>query len=150
MEEEIYALHRLLHEDKRYTLEAYVFVREALAYASNVLNLGNETSTPEPEVQLDLDSTQEELTPFKERHLTGQELCDAIRQYAIKEFGYMAQLVLDKWGITKTQDFGNIVYNMIDVGLMKKSPADCREHFDDVYDFSDAFERDYELKISGT
>ena len=56
MEEEIYALHRLLHEDKRYPLEAYVFVREALAYASNVLNLDNETSTPEPEVQLDLES----------------------------------------------------------------------------------------------
>ena len=115
MEEEIYALHRLLDRDRRYPLEAYIFVREGLAYASNVLNLGNETTVeePEPELQLELDATQEELMPLKERHLTGQELCDAIRVYAINEFGYMARLVLEKWGITQTQDFGNIVYNMI-------------------------------------
>ena len=152
MEEEIYALHRLLDRDRRYPLEAYIFVREGLAYASNVLNLGNETTVeePEPELQLELDATQEELMPLKERHLTGQELCDAIRVYAINEFGYMARLVLEKWGITQTQDFGNVVYNMIEVGLMKKSANDCREHFDDVYDFSNAFERDYELKISGS
>ncbi|MDG2014067.1 MAG: hypothetical protein P8J33_11205 [Pirellulaceae bacterium] len=150
MEEEIYALHRLLDRDTRYPLEAYIFVREGLAYASNVLNLGNETVAEEPDLQLELDATQEDLTPHKERHLTGQELCDAIRVYAINEFGYMARLVLEKWGITQTQDFGNIVYNMIEVGLMKKSTNDCREHFDDVYDFANAFERDYELKISGS
>ena len=150
MEEEIYALHRLLRRDTRYPLDAYVFVREALSYASNVLNLGSESPPMEQEVQLDLESPHEELEPLTERHLTGQELCDAIRLYALNEFGFMARLVLEKWGITKTQHFGDIVYNMIEVGLMKKSPKDSRSHFDDVYEFADVFERDFEVKLSGS
>ncbi len=148
MEEEIYALHRLLRRDTRYPLEAYVFVREALSYASSVLNLGSESPPVLPEVQLDLESRQEELEPITERHLTGQELCEAIRLYALNEFGYMARVVLEKWGITETQHFGDIVYNMIEVGLMKKSPKDSRAHFDAVYDFADVFEKDFDLKLS--
>jgi len=148
MEDEIYSLHKLLKKDTRYPLPAYVFVREALGYASDILNLGSESSPVETEVQLDLDSKQEELDPVVERHLTGQELCEAIRLYAINEFGYMAKVVLENWGITQTQDFGNIVYNMIDVGLMKKSPRDSRAHFDDVYDFEAVFDRDFEMKLS--
>lgn len=150
MEEEIYALHRLLRRDTRYPLDAYVFVREALSYASNILNLGSETAPVETEVQLDLEHQHEELEPLTERHLSGQELCDAIRLYALNEFGYMARVVLSNWGIEKTQHFGDIVYNMIDVGLMKKSPRDSRSHFDDVYDFRDVFEKDFELKLSGS
>ena len=57
----------------------------------------------------------------------------------------MARAVLENWGITLTQHFGDIVYNMIDVGLMKKSPRDSRAHFDDVYDFKSVFETDFEL-----
>jgi uncharacterized repeat protein (TIGR04138 family) len=150
MEEEIYALHRLLRRDTRFPLEAYVFVREALAYASNVMNLGSETEAAEPEIQLNLEASQEELPALRERHLTGQELCEAIRVYALNEFGFMARVVLEKWGITNTGHFGDIVYNMIEVGLMKKSPRDSRSHFDDVYDFADVFEKDFELKLSGS
>ena len=150
MEEEIYSLHRLLRRDTRYPLDAYIFVREALSYASNVLNLGCESTPVESEVHLDLDARQEELEPISERHLSGQELCDAIRLYALNEFGYMARLVLEKWGVTNTGNFGDIVYNMIEVGLMKKSPKDSRSHFDNVYEFDIVFERDFELKPSGS
>lgn len=150
MEDEVYSLHKLLKNDTRFPLDAYVFVREALGYASDILNLGSDTVQVEPEVQLDLESRHEELEPITERHLTGQELCEAIRLYAINEFGYMAKVVLQKWGITRTQHFGDIVYNMIEVGLMKKSPRDSRSHFDNVYDFDDVFEKDFELKLSGS
>lgn len=145
MEDEVYNLHKLLKKDTRFPLDAYIFVREALGYASDILNLGSETAPIETEVQLDLDAKFEESEPLTERHLTGQELCEAIRMYAIKEFGYMARVVLENWGITLTQHFGDIVYNMIDVGLMKKSPRDSRAHFDDVYDFKSVFETDFEL-----
>ena len=50
-----------------------------------------------------------------ERHLTGQELCEAIRQYAVEEFGYLAKSVLNSWGVYKTRDFGNIVFNLIEI-----------------------------------
>lgn len=145
MREEIIALHRLLKKDPRFPLDAYVFVREALTYASDELNLGSARFAAPLDDDGD-DEDGDEPTP-EERHLTGQELCEAIRQYAIEQFGYMARVVLGNWGISQTSHFGDIVYNMIDVGLMKKSPDDCRSHFEDVYDFDDVFDKQYEIRV---
>lgn len=144
MKDEVMALHRLLRKDTRFPLDAYLFVREALAFAADELNLGS-ARFEEPVLELDDEEPDEESVV--ERHLTGQELCDAIRQFAIDQFGYMARIVLRNWGISSTSHFGDIVYNMIDVGLMKKSPQDCRTHFDDVYDFEEVFDRQYQMKL---
>lgn len=143
MPDEILPLQQLLREDNRYPLEAYVFLREALAYASDILHLGSDAPL-EPELEISASPS----SGTAERHLTGQELCQAIRLYAVKQFGYMAKTVLNHWGINSTSDFGNIVYNMIGVGLMKKSSDDRRTHFDDVYDFDDVFEKQFEMKQS--
>ena len=75
-----------------------------------------------------------------EHHVTGQQLCDGIRQYALSQFGLMSKTVLNSWGIHSTSDFGEIVYNLINVGVLKKSPQDRRSHFDGVYDFNEAFD----------
>ncbi len=147
MRDEVISLHRLLRKDPRYPLDAYLFVREALSFAADELNLGSaQFEAP----ILDIEAQPSDEEGIVERHLTGQELCEAIRQYAINQFGYMAQVVLGNWGIRATGDFGDIVYNMIEVGLMKKSPQDCRTHFDDVYDFEEVFERQFQMKMSGS
>ena len=80
-----------------------------------------------------------------ERHLTGQDLCEAVRQFSIQEYGYMARVVLKSWGLESTGDIGNIVYNLIDIGRMKKSENDRRDHFDNVFDFENAFEKEFEI-----
>jgi len=137
-------LAQVLAEDKRYRLEAYVFVFEALGFAHTVMGLGTEKPSeplppgmPEPE-------ESEERAP--ERHLTGQELCEAIRLYALDQFGLMAKTVLNGWGVHKTGDFGDIVFNLIRAGKMRKTPDDRREDFDDVYDFETALRRDFKIK----
>lgn len=117
---------QLITEDTRYPLEAYQFVRDALAYAQEILQMGR----PAPPAKSDAD---------EERHLTGQELCEAARQYAIQQYGMLALVVLKNLGIHSTSDIGEIVYNLIRVKLMKKSPTDRREDFNDVYDFAEAF-----------
>ena len=86
--------------------------------------------------------------PIVERHFTGQQLCESIRQYAINQFGYMAKVVLQNWNIDATSCFGDLVYNMIDVEIMKKSKSDRREDFDNVYEFNDVFETDLEINAS--
>ena len=91
-------------------------------------------------------SESEEEEGEEEKHLTGQQLCEAIRRYAQEQFGYMAVVVLKSWGITTTSDFGEIVYNMISIGQMRKSPNDRREHFDDVYDFGEAFQKNFKIR----
>ena len=141
----------LLKEDRRYAFEAYVFVFEALSYAQNVMQMGTETpirpsefeSASESEGPTEPESPSEE--EISERHVSGQELCEAIRQFAVDQFGYMAQTVLSNWGIEKTGDFGDIVFNLIGIGQMRKTPNDRREDFDDVYDFDAAFKQEFRI-----
>jgi uncharacterized repeat protein (TIGR04138 family) len=138
MTEETLALATILRKDSRYSLDAYLFVREALSYASDHLELyccGENLAT--------IDQVEEQKPV--ERHISGQQLCDGIRQYALAQFGLMSKTVLNSWGIHSTGDFGDIVYNLIRVGIMKKSPHDCRSHFDNVYEFDSAFEREFEI-----
>lgn len=115
----------LLRRDKRYRLDAYVFVFDALRFAQEQLGYGQ---------PLDEESALEE-----ERHVTGQQLCEAIRQYAVRQYGALAKNVLNHWGVQTTGDFGEIVFNLISIGQMRKTDSDRREDFDDVFDFDDAF-----------
>jgi uncharacterized repeat protein (TIGR04138 family) len=129
----------LLKNDRRYRFDAYVFVFEALNFAQNVLELGTEClSEPAAEEEPEAESPQ--------RHVTGQELCQAIRRYAVQQYGYMAKTVLNSWGVSKTGDFGEIVFNLIRIGHMRKTPSDRREDFDDVFDFETAFQREFRIR----
>lgn len=139
MNDEIYPLYRLLKEDTRYPLEAYQFVRDALSFAQDDLDMGTESSSNPSSLSL------EEVQQRPERHLTGQELCEAIRLYAINQYGYLSKTVLNQWGLNATGDFGNVVYNLISIGWMRKSQEDLREHFDDVYDFETVFLENFEF-----
>ena len=139
------AIAKLLKDDRRYPLEAYIFVFEALHYAQNVLGLGNESESEPSSVQ-----QEEEAEPGPQRHVTGQELCQAIRQFALEQYGYMAKLVLSNWGLHTTGDFGEIVFNLIRIGRMRKTPQDRREDFDDVYDFDSAFREEFRIVVPET
>ena len=139
MNDEIYPLYRLLKEDTRYPLEAYQFVRDALSFAQDDLDMGSESSSNPSSL------SSEESQQRPERHLTGQELCEAIRLYALHQYGYLSKTVLNQWGLNVTGDFGNVVYNLISIGWMRKSQDDLREHFDDVYDFSTVFLENFEF-----
>ena len=139
MTENQHPIFELLDQDKRYKLEAYQFVRDALSFAQEVLGLGKSQPQDDPPPL--------ESESLVEPHLTGQQLCEAVRQYSIEQFGYMAQMVLNNWGIRATGDVGEIVYNLIGIGLMKKSDTDCREDFENVFDFKQAFCNDFEITM---
>ncbi len=112
---------RLCEFDYAYDMEAYYFVRDALDYASSKLRA---------------ESTS--------RHVTGAELSEMAREYALQEFGPLSLLVLNEWGLYETSDFGEIVYKLINEGVFGKTETDQKEHFKDVYDFTDAFAKPFE------
>lgn len=112
------ALQEILTGDSRYAEEAYLFVREALDYTITILRKPH--SGPE-------------------RHVSGQELLEGIRKYALKEFGPMSKTVLGRWGIKTTEDFGEIVFCLVDKGVLGKTDEDRREDFAGGYDFEQAF-----------
>jgi uncharacterized repeat protein (TIGR04138 family) len=133
---------RLLEKDRRYTLEAYAFIFEALQYAHDVLGMGAER--PTERLPGAAEEGKEPAGP--QRHVTGQELCEAIRRYALDQYGYMAKTVLNSWGIHGTGDFGEIVFNLIRARQMRKTPADMRVDFDNIYDFDVAFREQFKIE----
>ena len=79
------------------------------------------------------------LQHHKPRHITGQELCEGLRGLLLREYGRLASDVLSAWNISETADFGNIVYALVDIGLLSVSNEDSRTDFTDVFHFHDAF-----------
>ena len=108
----------ILQKDPRYSREAYQFLREAL------------------------DHTQKAAAQQKKgepKHVNGQQLLEGIRSYALDQFGPMALMVLNEWGIRRGEDFGEIVFNMVESGLLAKTEEDSREDFKECYNFEEAF-----------
>ena len=99
--------------DPRFPVPAYRFIYEGLDYT--VKNIGCK------------------------RHVTGRELAEGLRNLAIEQFGGLAILVLGQWNIRKTADFGAMVFNLVEAGLMSRSESDSPEDFADVYDFARTF-----------
>lgn len=114
-------LDKILDWDDRYARQAYYFIMDALKHTLRKLQV--------------------------HRHVTGQELSVGIREYAIQQFGIIARLVFEQWGITKTRDFGEIVFNLINAGLMRKTEEDSIDDFNDVYDFEEEFETNYRIVV---
>lgn len=107
-------IEHIVKRDTRYKIDAYNFVLQALNY-----------------------TTSAKLK--KPRHITGRELLEGIRQYVKEQFGPMARTVLEYWGINFTEDFGNIVFNLVDAKILSKTEEDSIEGFKDGYDFKEAF-----------
>ncbi|MDP6794634.1 MAG: hypothetical protein QF721_00525 [Verrucomicrobiota bacterium] len=117
-------LEAILAKDNRYPREAYQFVREGLDYTQH--KMARMSGTNEP------------------RHVTGRELTDGMRQYALETYGPMAKLLLDEWGIRSTEDFGEIVFNLVENNLLAKTENDTRDDFAGGYDFGEAFTAPFE------
>lgn len=117
---------RVIREDGRYPVEAYQFLHAGLERASRLAH--GEPSGDEP------------------RHVTGRQLCEGLRDLAIERWGMLARTVLAHWRIHRTRDFGEMVFLLVEHGLMGKQDSDTIEDFDEVYSFAEAFGR-YRIPI---
>jgi len=115
-------LDQILAKDTRYTRGAYTFVREALDFTQKLVGKDARGVI---------------------RHVSGQELLDGIRQFALQQFGPMTVTVFEEWGVKCCRDFGEIVFNMVEIGLLAKTEKDTRADFQNGYDFTDAFRKPF-------
>ncbi len=88
-----------------------------------------------------LEFRQQGLT--ERRHLSGRELAESVRDLALERFGVTARMVLEHWGVRTSRDIGDVVFTMVEAGLLMALPSDSRADFDDVVDFDHAFDRAY-------
>jgi len=115
-------LDAIIETDPRFRRDAYHFVRDALDHTQKNL-LKSQKSPP--------------------RHVTGQELLEGIRQFALDQFGPMTLVVFDEWGVRRCEDFGDMVFNMVGANLLGKTDKDSHEDFKGGYDFREAFEKPF-------
>ncbi len=120
----------ICREDGRYEKAAYFFVRQALDFTFKSLTAGSEKKAFQGQ-QL-------------ARHLSGPELLEGIRSYAIEQYGPMSKTLLDQWGIRKCEDFGDIVFNLVDYGVLGKTENDSKADFAGGYNFRTAFVKPFE------
>lgn len=109
----------VIKDDSRFGKGAYYFIRKALDYTVK-----------------ELSESKEERTSH---HVSGQELLEGIRKYALDQYGPLTLTVFKDWNIKRCQDFGDIVFNLVDYGVLGKTDTDHREDFQEGYDFKDAF-----------
>ena len=135
----------LLKQDKRYKAEAYAFVLETLEHAQNVLKLGH-TKVNEPLPPNLRDAAEDKPLEMElHEHVSGQDLCLAALDYSQRQYGLLAPMVLGAMGIRTTDDIGEIVFNLIAIGQMRKTSDDRREDFSNVFDFQKAFDGTYHI-----
>ena len=115
-------IREVLKRDPRFSPNAYFFIFEALEYTLARLNT--------------------------RRHVSGKELLDGIREYALDTFGFLARTVFYEWGITTTESIGEIVFNLVQANLLMKNDTDSMADFRDGYDFEEAFDRSFEPRIA--
>jgi len=157
----------------RYPLEAFEFVREGLTYT--VQRIHGTPSRSEQLVQQWMARKQVDLEQLADlyesealpnhvrnlveklggpaalnRHVTGRQLCEGLRELALQRWGLMASAVLRKWRITSTEDFGRIVFALVNAGHLQKRPEDTFEDFKNVFDFHSAFDARYKIPLPGS
>ena len=120
-------LQKICQDDPRYDLEAYLFLREALEFTVQKCK---------------------KVSKGPLRHVSGCELADGFREYAVEQFGPITFAVLAKWGIHCTEDIGAIVFNLVEAGELGKTDADKPEEFTNLYDFQEAFQKPFDIPIA--
>ena len=117
------ALESVVAHDPRYQRDGYIFLGDALDFTTK---------------------QQKKVKGVSVRHVTGPELLDGVRQYALKEFGPMVMTVFDSWGIRSCEDIGHMVFNLIGAGVFGKTEQDSIQDFKNVYDFKESFVKPFE------
>ncbi|OUW17905.1 MAG: hypothetical protein CBD18_03705 [Opitutales bacterium TMED158] len=116
----------IVKEDDRYAKESYGFLKEALDFT------------------MDKERKRKgKVVSKNQRHVTGQELLEGVREFALDQYGPLAYTVLTSWGLSRCEDIGEMVFNLIEYGVFSKNEDDSREDFSSIYTFEDAFEKPF-------
>ncbi len=120
-------LEEVVEEVGAYPIQAYEFIQRGLGYTVEKIH-------------------GDVKDPKASRHVSGRDLCEGLREFALLQWGLMAKTVLNRWNIRRTFDFGRIVFALVDYGHMQKTDDDTIDDFRDVYDFASAFDGGYRIE----
>jgi uncharacterized repeat protein (TIGR04138 family) len=116
------SVEEIRRSDDRFAVESYGFVMDGLQHTLRMIG--------------------------GQRHVTAHELLGGLCSYAHERYGVMSYTLLERWGIETTGDFGDIVFQLVDAGVLAKRDEDIREAFDDVFDLREVLEHGYFEQIA--
>lgn len=119
-------IEEITQRDSRYPKEAYDFLRDSLDVAQSLVH----------------ENDDERI-----KHVDASQLLEGVRVHAIERYGPMAGFILNEWGIFTSMDIGNLVFNLIEIGLFSKKESDSIEDFENGFSFFDAFIKPYTPSI---
>lgn len=125
---------------RKYHPDAYRFVFAALQFTQEKLDRSLPVDS--------YDDAGQEDEGLQSGHITGGELLQGVREYALAEYGLLTRTVFSSWNIFETRDFGEIVFELVDRGEMRATENDRIEDFEGVYSFEQAFDSDYRISTS--
>jgi len=123
------AIAKLREQDSRFAPAAYHFIRRALDHSLRKLK------------REDAD---------RPAHVTGKELLEGFRDLALAEFGPLAKTVLEDWGITKCAEVGEIVFQLVTLGVLGKNENDKIDDFEELWSFAEAFDIPFQPQATVT
>jgi uncharacterized repeat protein (TIGR04138 family) len=126
-------LEQIVQEVGLYPIEAYEFIHSGLAYT--VQKIHGQIKDP----------AKLKMEEKKSYHVTGRDLSEGLREFALLRWGMLARTVLKRWNITRTDDFGRIVFSLVENGHMSKTDNDTIDDFKNVFDFATAFDENYRI-----
>lgn len=112
------AVKKIMLTDKRFSPAAYDFIRRSLDQSLRKFGKNEE---PKPS------------------HVRGHQLLEGFRALALQEFGPLAKTVLNEWGIENCAQVGDIVFQLVQYGVLGKSETDRPEDFQEIWTFTEAF-----------
>ncbi len=124
-------LEQILTKEPRYHRDAYLFLRDALDYTRRMVEREHKAEK----------ASKRSLQ--QEQHVSGQQLLAGIRELALETFGPMTITVFEEWGIHACDDFGEMVFIMVESRLLKKTEKDSRDDFQKGYDFDEVFRKPF-------
>ncbi len=114
-------IEEICETDPTYKDDAYEFVMDALSY------------------------TQKKFKSAK--HVSGDQILTGIKELLLKRFGPMTLTVLRHWGVTTTEDFGRIIFHLVDNKVLSKTEDDNIDTFLNAYDFEEVFNQGYRKQL---
>lgn len=124
-------IREIVAKDPRYAPQAYELVRSSLDHAQKLVH-----------------GDPKKAKPKDSRHVTGQQLVEGFRQHVLETYGPVSYKVVTNWGLKRSIDVGNVVFNLIEAKLFGSSPEDSLSDFEDVVDFKEAFRKPFEKSPS--
>ena len=73
------------------------------------------------------------------KHMSAEDVLEEFKERTLDQFGPLSYTVLTEWGLSGTEDIGEMMFNLTEFHRLRKDEDDTQESFVGGYDFRETF-----------